>query len=555
MKKDKKVVVKVAIVLVMLAVVVAIFWIAPNFMKDKNADKINLIINNNNVTAKLKHDVFINENGTIYLSMDDTENYFDGQIHYDRENTQLITTSDTKVAVIQAEEKKMKVNGSNVQLIDTIVRRDGKIYVPISELGGVYNIEINKLQDTNVVIIESLDRELIKADASKNLSIKSKAKVLSKTVDKIKKGDKIVWISETSKGWAKVRTAKGQIGYVKADKLTNKTYVRQKMETEKQVTDKINLVWDYYSEYVNAPDRTGTTIEGINVVSPSFFSLKEGDSVKIIDNVARGGQNYINWAKGNNYKIWAMFSNNSMKETTSKILNNYSLREDLIEQIVALAVKYNLDGINVDFEYMNMQDKDVFSRFIIELAPRLREYGIVTSVDVTAPDGSENWSLCFDRDEIAKAADYIVFMAYDQYGTSSTTPGTTAGFNWVEANVNKFIGQEAVPAEKIILGMPLYTRLWKTDQNGKSTSSVVNMNKIDEKLPSDVQRTWDEDLKQYYVEYTNKNDTYQMWIEDEKSITEKLNLINKYNLAGGAYWEKDRETENIWQITKDALGL
>lgn len=555
MKKDKKVVVKIAVVLVMLAIVVAIFWIAPNFMKDKNADKINLIINNNNVTASLKHDVFINENGTIYLSMDDTENYFDGQIYYDKQNTQLITTSDTKVAVIQAEEKKMKVNGSNIQLIDTIVRRDGKIYVPISELGEVYNIQINKLQDTNVVIIESLDRELIKADASKNLSVKAKAKVLSKTVDKIKKGDKIVWISETSKGWAKVRTQKGQIGYVKADKLTNKTYVRQKMETEKQINSKINLVWDYYSEYVNAPDRTGTTIEGINVVSPSFFSLKEGDSVKIIDNVTRGGQNYINWAKENNYKIWAMFSNNSMKETTSKILNNYSLREDLVEQIVALAVKYNLDGINVDFEYMNMQDKDVFSRFIIELAPRLREYGIVTSVDVTAPDGSENWSLCFDRDEIAKAADYVVFMAYDQYGTSSTTPGTTAGFNWVEANVNKFIGQEAVPAEKIILGMPLYTRLWKTDQNGKSTSSVVNMNKIDEKLPSDVQKIWDEELKQYYIEYTNKNDKYQMWVEDEKSITEKLKLINKYNLAGGAYWEKDRETDNIWQITKDELGL
>ena len=46
-----------------------------------------------------------------------------------------------------------------------------------------------------------------------------------------------------------------------------------------------------------------------------------------------------------------------------------------------------------------------------------------------------------------------------------------------------------------------------------------------------------------------------MWVEDEKSITEKLKLINKYNLAGGAYWEKDRETDNIWQITKDELGL
>ncbi len=244
-----------------------------------------------------------------------------------------------------------------------------------------------------------------------------------------------------------------------------------------------------------------------------------------------------------------------MKETTSKILNDYSQREEMIEEIVDLAVKYDLDGINVDFEYMNMSDKFVFSRFIIELAPRLREYGIVTSVDVTAPDGSENWSLCYDRDLLANEADYLIFMAYDQYGNSSNTPGTTAGADWVEANIKKFIGQEDVKKEKIILGMPLYTRLWKTDSNGKVTSSVVSMKQIDSKIPNDVEKVWNEDTKQYYVEYENNKNKYQMWIEDEKSIREKLNLINQYELAGGAFWAKDRETEDIWKIAKEVLGI
>ena len=203
-----------------------------------------------------------------------------------------------------------------------------------------------------------------------------------------------------------------------------------------------------------------------------------------------------------------------------------------------------------------MEDKDVFSRFIIELAPRLREYGKVTSVDVTAPDGSENWSLCYDRDLIANEADYIVFMAYDQYGVSSTTPGTTAGADWVETNINKFLGQEAVKKEKLLLGVPLYTRLWKTDINGKSTSTVVNMNQIEEKIPSanDVARKWDENTKQYYVEYDSESYKYQMWLEEATSIREKLNLINKYELAGGAFWEKDRETDDIWQVAREILN-
>ena len=442
----------------------------------------------------------------------------------------------------------MKVNGAERKLLGTVIRKDGTLYIPISELNGVYNVEVTNINNS-VITIDSLDRELVKADAAKKISVKSTKKLIAKTVDKVGAGEKVIIISEKD-GWTRLRTANGKIGYVKSDKLTNKTTVRKAIEKEPQVTGKINLVWDYYSEYVTAPNRNGTSIEGINVISPTAFTLKNGDDVAIIDNASK---DYIDWAKANNYKVWAMFSNNSMRETTSKILNDYSKREKMIEKIVDLAVKYNVDGINVDFENMNMADKDVYSRFIIELAPRLREFGIVTSVDVTAPDGSENWSLCFDRDVLADASDYLVFMAYDQYGISSTKAGTTAGADWVEANIKKFLGQEAVSKEKIILGMPLYTRLWKTDSNGKVSSTVVNMNQIDNKLPSNVEKIWNENTKQYYVEYETNGVKYQMWIEDEKSIEEKLNLINQYELAGGAFWEKDRETQNIWTLAEEKL--
>lgn len=503
---------KVVVVVGLLVIAGVILVVSPNFKKDPNEDKINFIINNNNVTAKLKHDIWMNENNIVYASMEDLENFFDGQIYYDKENNQIITTSDTKVAVLSLVESKMKINGSEVKLVDGAVKKEGTFYLPISEMGKVYDIEINNINN-KVITLDSLDREFIKADVTKNVSIKQNTKFITKTVDKIKKGSKVVVISEKEE-YSKVRTENGKIGYIKTDKLTNKTVVREKLEKENQVEGKINMVWDYYSEYVDAPQRT-EAIPGINVVSPSFFSLKSSDGLAIINNAARGGQQYINWAKQNGYKVWAMFSNNSMKETTSKILNDYELRTTMIEKIVELAVKYELDGINVDFEYMNMEDKDVYSRFIIELAPRLREYGIVTSVDVTAPDGSEDWSLCYDRDVLADAADYLMFMAYDQYGISSTKPGTTAGCDWVEANVKKFLDQEAVAKEKIILGMPLYTRLWKTDAAGKSTSSVVNMNKIASVIPEGVDVKWDENTKQNYAEWERSGYKYQIWIEDE----------------------------------------
>ena len=252
--------------------------------------------------------------------------------------------------------------------------------------------------------------------------------------------------------------------------------------------------------------------------------------------------------------VWPSISNNSYIETTSEIMKDYNLRHDLIENIISLIMEYDLDGINIDFEYMHDEDKDLFSRFIIELKPRLNEIGKVLSVDVTAPDGSEEWSLCFDRHVIGDVADYIVFMAYDQHGNSSAVAGTNSGYDWVKANVDKFLGQEEVKAEKLILGLPFYTRLWE-ESNGTIEKYTVDMKDIEEVIPENASRTWDDNLKQYYVQFEENGITNKIWIEDEESINAKISLVSEYNLAGAAYWAKDREPDSIWPVISEALGV
>ena len=144
-------------------------------------------------------------------------------------------------------------------------------------------------------------------------------------------------------------------------------------------------------------------------------------------------------------------------------------------------------------------------------------------------------------------------MGYDQYSSNSKKAGTTAGYNWIETNINKLINREEVKPEKIILAIPLYTRLWQ-EKGDKLTSQTVSMKEIDKTLPSNVQKTWMEDLKQYYVEYEKNGTTYKMWIEDEESIKAKISLVKARNLAGVATWEKDREEDSIWSVIKDALN-
>ncbi len=558
----------ICISLVALLLVAGIFVIAPNYMKDDDDGKAHVLINNKNLTSpeglsndnRLSKDKVLSnnlliENGVVYLSKEDISRFFDKYLYYDSKYNQYITTSDTKVATIEVGAHKMEVNGISSVIVGTILEKDGVIYLPFSEMADVYNVEVQNVEETNTVIIDSLDREQKQAEASKNLSVKLKTKFFSRTIDKVLKGEKVVVISQTNDGWTKVRTAKGKIGYVKTDKLQNETIVRENLEKTNQLADqKISMVWDYYSESKVAPNRNGTTITGINVVAPSFFVLKKLGQGEIIDKVGENGKQYITWAKNNNYRIWAMFSNDSMIETTSEILNDYKLRKQAIEKIVDLAVRYGLDGINLDFENIYQADKDLYTRFVTELYPRLKDVGMTLTVDVTAPDGGETWSLCFDRDALADNCDYLVFMGYDQNNASSTKAGPIAGYNWVKNNVDKFLGQEAVSNKKLILGMPFYTRLWTEDSEGKlKNTSIVNMKDVNNVIAGKGNPTWDETTKLDYLEYKQGNNTYKIWIENAKSIKEKLQLIKDKELAGAAYWAKDRESGDIWEVIKENL--
>ena len=553
-KDNKKKIKKILIIIIAIILIGTIAYnISNNIIVDKNKS-INLVINNKNVTSNLKKEIII-ENDNIYISKQDLGNFFDKYIYEDTENNNIVTTYNNKIASISLEKNKININGSTKNTYAHAENKEGTIYVPITELEDVYGIEIKYLPDSKVLTIDSTSKEQKKGIITKNVSVKSSTKFISKTIDKVKKGSYVIVVSE-DKGYTKIRTENGKVGYVKTNKVANTVVVREEMQETKQIEGKVNMVWDYYSEVASAPDRTGVTMDGVNVVSPAFFHLNT--SGELTENVGTQGQAYIDWAHSNGYKVWPMVQNagNGMLNVTSNIMNDYNKRQKLINQIVNYCVKYKLDGINIDFENMKKEDKDMYSRFIIELTPRLKDMGIVVSVDVTAPDGSETWSLCFDRNVIGDVADYIIFMAYDQYGTSSNKSGTTAGYDWVNLSLNKFLKTEEIESNKIILAIPLYTRLWTEDSSGKVVrQSTVSMKNIDSILPSGVNKQWDDNLKQYYVEYQDGQYTKKMWIEDEKSLKEKINLINSNNLGGVASWEKGMETDNFWTFLKENLDF
>lgn len=552
-EKKKKRIMKVFITtLIIIIAAIIVYKINDYVVLDKNKT-INLIINNKNVTSNLKKEIFI-EDDEIYISKQDLGNFFDKYIYEDKENNRIVTTYENKIGAISLKENKININGSNKETYAHAIEKNGTIYIPIQELEDVYGIEIKYIENTKVLTIDSIAKEQKKAIITKNVAVKSSKKIIAKTVDRVKKGSYVVVVSE-QKGYTKIRTENGKLGYVKSNKIANTVVVREEIKESKQIEGKINLVWDYYSEVAIAPDRTGVTMDGVNVVSPAFFHLNSKG--ELTENIGQEGKKYIEWAHNKGYKVWPMVQNagSGMINVTSEIMNNYNKRQKLINEIVSLCVKYKLDGINLDFENMKQEDKDMYSRFVIELTPRLKDMGVVISVDVTAPDGSETWSMCFDRHVIGDVADYIVFMAYDQYGASSNKSGTTAGYNWVELSLNKFLKTEEIESQKIILAIPLYARLWTEDSSGKVVKqSTVPLKSMGNMISDSIEKQWDENLKQYYVEYKEGSYTKKIWIENEESLKEKISLITNNKLGGVASWEKGMETDNFWSFLNQEIN-
>ena len=554
--KAKKVVI-IIILLIFLAIIIvgalyAVKRLAPGYANEEISDMTNLVINGSNVTDYLKENnrkVYVKDN-IIFLSLSDMRNFFDKYIYVDEKYGKVISTYNSNIVTLDINNGQIQLNDGNVSVVQTPLKVDDVLYIPFSQMEEAYDATCTYISETDTVIIDTEDRDKTFATLAKDTNLKSRTRNLSRTIAKLEENEEVM-IVEQDDDWSEVRTSKGKIGYINNSAIGSKSEVKSTKTEEDKSDEKINMFWDYFYAEESIPDRTGQSFEGVNVVSPSFFILDSNGEIKT--NIGYRGEAYINWAHSNGYEVWSMFSNDSLQQLTSQILNDYEARENLILNIVQKAKQYNLDGINIDFENMYMEDADVFSRFIIELEPRLKILGKTLSVDVTAPDGAESWSMCYDRNVIGDVADYIVFMAYDQYGEASTEPGTTSGYEWVKVNLDKFLETEEIEPEKIILGLPFYTRVWTTQNGNLVRTDVVAMKNVDTNIPAGVEKVWDEVTRQNYIKYDSNGYTREMWIEDIDSYKEKLQLINEYGLGGVANWCKDMEPEEIWSVINENL--
>ncbi len=317
-----------------------------------------------------------------------------------------------------------------------------------------------------------------------------------------------------------------------------KEIVIEKSKEQRERPDrKVVYMWDPDLSYREGqPYFTEKT--GDKIISPAWGSYKEIDKSKI-------PLSYMKEARRDNMAIEPLLHNDFDVNETKKLMRNKKEIRRISNKMTALAVVYGFNGWNLDFENMDNADKDLYSDFVREIADSLHQENKKISVDITVyNEKSPYWSLCYDRKALSEFVDYEIIMGYDQTPGGSLYPGSTSSYDWLDANVEKILTM--VPKEKLVLGLPLYTRVWR-GRDGMAKSAVLTLKNTDMFIKRHrVKAKWDEKKKQYTANWIEQKTLHRVWFEEYRSLGEKMKLINKYDLKGVAFWRYGFEESDLY---------
>lgn len=533
--------VKRCIMPLIFTIVVLVIFFNINYIKANiNVNEAGLVIYGDNI--KTNYDPFVKDGG-LYVSVDTISKTIDENIYYDNVATKVIITTKDKVVKFKIDENKVSRNFEYSDIDTPAKLVNGQPYIDINLVKDEYNIKTEYNEKTNTIVIDKLSTSDIPVNYNL-VNVYSDISTKSNVLDILNINDKVTVYTDSleHKSWYKIKTDKGIVGYISKNNVTIQAEEKENVETEsKENKDKIVMFWQYGS---NLDVLEKNKIEGVNVVSPTWYELKNSSG----DISSKYSSSYYSKAKEYGYKIWPIITNGidsasySANDTSSLLKSEYN-RENFIKNIREIAKNDKLDGINIDFESMKDDDRELYTQFIRELTPILRNEGITVSVDFY-------FVKYIDRQRIGDVADYVVLMGYDQKGSWSNEAGSISSVKIVEEQLNSLINDSKIESNKIILGVPFYTRLWTIKNvSEKPTTKIYSMQDCQDFIAdNNVTPVWDEDAGQNYAEVKKGDLTYKLWIEDKDSMKKRVELINKYNLAGVSAWRKGLETEDIWQI-------
>ena len=283
----------------------------------------------------------------------------------------------------------------------------------------------------------------------------------------------------------------------------------------------------------------------MNVLSETWFALSDNKG----NFTSLANSDYVSQAHASGRKVWGLINDFDSKLKLKKILGTTSIRTKLINSLVGAAIRYDLDGINIDFENITQESASAYLEFLRELTIKCHANDLVVSVDNYTP---AEHNIFYDLAEQGRVVDYVILMAYDEHYAGSKESGSVSSLGFVKNGIEGVVAQ--VPKERVVVGLPFYTRLWKEVKGKKPTSVAYGMSGAESILrANDATSKWNEETGQYYAQYKDDGATYKIWLEEETSIEKKLEVVKANQVAGVAFWKLGLERAVTWKTIEAGI--
>jgi len=584
-KKDKRILVGIiaTTVLILGGITFAVIFffsnrVQPNMevvsmheYRELNADTTHILLSGDILLEQETQTI----NGELYLPLSFVMSFAGPHLFWEPEINLVTLTNQTMLKRIPIDSFAVTLNFEASTIPHQIRQIGGEAFLPLGFVHEWFDINASYSEELNLAIVDITTTDMEQVTVMSEVShVRHEPDILSPIVETVERDNllfvfdtELIYNEETEEyeetargyeyGFTRVRTSLGNIGFVDNNDISEianiNGFTRQpdRLPSMSTVGAPINMVWDLITVYAaNYEPRTRVVHPGLNVISPTWIHF---DRVNYDGRVIHhSSRDYVNWAHSNGIQVWPMVFDDMDLDVVGVILSDSSQRDFVIQQFMDIAREFNFDGYNIDLEHMRMHEVVYFLQFLRELSPFMRQNELTFSVAAFVP---LPWNRIFNHREMARVADYVAIMAYDE-NVSSTGPN--ASLDFIRRSVGYSI--ELMPSEQVILGLPFYTRIWtETEIDGEIQYSVRSVGmQFARTLFAGHQFVWKDEYGSYYVEYnTTENGnpvTRRSWIEDARSIGVKTQFVVDYNLAGTAGWSRGLETRETWLTIQEILA-
>lgn len=246
--------------------------------------------------------------------------------------------------------------------------------------------------------------------------------------------------------------------------------------------------------------------------------------------------------------------NNNLIHT---IVTNEYARENLINNLFITLQYKGFRGVDLDFEFILEEDRDLYTAFVAELRGRMNAEGYTVSVALAPKTYAAQPGLLYagkDYRGLGEAANEVLLMAYE-WGYTYGPAMAVAPLDKVRQVVEYALTE--IPAEKINLGIPNYGYDWTLPyvQGESKAVTIGNVEAVQIAISNNAPISFDTTAQSPFFNYYMAEGEHEVWFEDARSLQAKYNLLNEYNLKGIGVWQLMRLFRAMWLLYADMFYI